>query len=808
MAVSKKNSGTHAKNQTQSKKSPPASEQGSEYRDARREKKMQKSRKLLKERLSSRQHLSFVAPSDYSKNQAFINRELSWLQFDLRVLLEARDKNNPLMERLSFLAITANNLDEFFMVRVASLKDMYNADYEGLDIAGLTASEQLNAISEQTHALMSLMYSTYSRAILPALKKSGINILKAEQLNEGQKSELREYFEEVIYPILTPMAVDSGRPFPLINNKSLNICALLERRDDEDESKFVTIQVPGVIPRLYRFKTQETETMDQLAAEALDAQATADSDANDEAEPESYKYSFFLLEDIIRLFLPELFPGMSILAEGVYRILRNADLEIDDEDAADLLIEIEKQIRLRRWGEVIRLEAESDMDYRLLSRLLPNLKVDEEDVYLIDGPLDLTLLSKLRGDHELKQHGEWYYPPYTPQLPHQLEERRLSLLEKGNEEPSIFDLIKEGSMLMHHPYDSFDPVLQFIKEAATDPQVLAIKQTLYRISGDSPIISYMEEAAKNGKQVLVLVELKARFDEENNIHWARRLETAGCHVIYGLVGLKTHSKITLVVRRENDGIRRYLHLGTGNYNDQTAKLYTDMGYFVSNSEVGEDGTEFFNMLSGFAEPNYWNALVAAPLWLRSTFEKLIEREMTQVKEGGKGHIRAKMNSLVDEGMIKLLYKASQAGVEIDLIVRGICCLRPGVSGLSDNIRVRSLVGRYLEHARIFWFYNGGKKEIYLASADWMTRNLDRRVELMFPIFEEDCAALVEEVLDIQEEDTNRSHLMQPDGTYKKPDRRGKQALDAQLRSCELAVERAPKPADVMETRVFVPAAAQ
>ena len=766
------------------------------------DKRLQKSRKLLKERLSSRQQLSFVSPCKYSKNPAFINRELSWLQFDLRVLLEARDRSNPLMERLSFLSITANNLDEFFMVRVASLKDMQNADYLGLDIAGLTPMEQLKAISEQTHALVSLMYSTYSRTILPALTKAGIYLLSPEQLNDRQRSEIKDYFENIIYPILTPMAVDSGRPFPLINNKSLNICALLERDDGDEEAKFVTMQIPGVVPRLYRFQEES-----DFGAEPLD-ESENDADANQtEAEPSPVKkYAFITLEDIIRIFLPDLFPGMTILAQGVYRILRNADLEIDDEDAADLLVEIEKQIRLRRWGEVIRLEAEADMDYRLLSNLLPNLKVEEADVYLIDGPLDLTLLMKLRGEPVLKQHDHWYYPPYEPQNAHQMEIRRQSLRTKGIENPDIFDLIKEGSMLVHHPYNSFDPVLEFIRSAATDPQVLAIKQTLYRISGDSPIITYLEEAAKNGEQVLVLVELKARFDEENNIQWARRLETAGCHVIYGLVGLKTHSKITLVVRRENDGIRRYLHLGTGNYNDQTAKLYTDMGYFISNSILGEDGTEFFNMLSGFAEPNYWNALVAAPLWMRGTFEKLIEREIAQVEAGGKGHIRAKMNSLVDEEMIKVLYKASQAGVQIDLIVRGICSLRPGVPGLSDNIRVRSLIGRYLEHARIFWFYNAGKTEIYLASADWMTRNLDRRVELMFPIFEDDCRALVEEVLEIQEEDTNRAHIMQADGTYKKPDRRGKPILDAQLHSCALAIERAPKPADIMETRLFVPAA--
>lgn len=741
--------------------------------------------KSLRERLNAYQHSSFASPCAYSKNEQFINRELSWLQFDLRVLQEARDRGNPLMERLSFLSITANNLDEFVMVRVASLKDMAEASYSGCDLAGLTTAEQLSAISEQMHALVNLMYSTYSRSIVPALRGAGIAILGPEELDGEQLAEVKAYFDEIIYPILTPMAVDSARPFPLINNKSLNICALLEKPDEE--SKFVTIQVPGLIPRLYRLKSAPSQTADE--------------------EGRPLRHTFILLEDIIRLFLPDLFPGMEILAHSVYRIMRNADLDFDEEEAADLLLEIEKQVRMRLWGQVIRLEVEEKTDRRLIAILLPNLKVEERDVYLIDGPLDLTLLGKMRADEHIRQNASWYYPPYQPQVPYLVTRRREALLAKGADEPDLFRLIREGGILMHHPYESFDTVLAFIRAASADPQVLAIKLTLYRISGDSPLIGYLEEAAKNGKQVMVLVELKARFDEERNIHWARRLEKAGCHVIYGLVGLKTHSKITLVVRREEEGIRRYLHLGTGNYNDQTAKLYTDMGYLVSNVELGEDGTEFFNMLSGFAEPDYWNALVAAPLWLRGTFEKLIEREAAEVAAGRRGRIRCKMNSLVDEDIIKKLYAASQAGVEIDLIVRGICCLRPGVPGLSDNIRVRSLIGRYLEHARIFEFHNAGKTELYLASADWMTRNLDRRVELLFPIYEEDCRALVREVLDLQFEDNIRAHLMQPDGTYKKPDRRGKTALDSQKHCARLALERAPKAPNVLETRAFQPAVA-
>ena len=723
----------------------------------------------IRKRLNELQHAAFRPAIDYSRDPRFINRELSWLQFNLRVLQEARDRQNPLMERFSFLSITASNLDEFFMVRAASLKDMVNARYVKPDIAGLRPQEQLDAIAEQTHAMTNLMYTTYNRTLLPALAREDVRILDRSALSPEETEQLHAYFREYVYPILTPMAVDNSRPFPLISNRSLNVCALLRAKGEETEHKFVTIQVPAVIPRLYRFQDAER---------------------------------YVLLEDIIRLFLGEIFPQREIVAHSVYRIMRNADLEIDEEESADLLVEIEKQLRLRRWGEVIRLEAEDTIDDRFLLELLPNLKVPDDAIYFINGPLDLTFCSKLRAMPSIKRNRSWYYPAFEPQMNYLYRRRLESLAAKGEEKPNIFQLIREGSILLYHPYDAFAPVMELLRQAASDPNVLAIKQTLYRVSGASPLIAYLEEAARNGKQVMVLVELKARFDEENNIHWARRLEKAGCHVIYGLVGLKTHSKITLIVRREEGGIQRYLHLGTGNYNDQTAKLYTDMGYLINTAEVGEDAVAFFNMLSGFAEPTQWNALSVAPLWLRGDFERLIRREMTMAKQGRKSGIIAKMNSLVDKDMIELLYEASQAGVPIQLIVRGICCIRPGVPGLSETITVRSLVGRFLEHARIYRFENGGRPELYLSSADWMTRNLSRRVELMFPICEEDCRAYVQECLDLQLADNCRAHVMAGDGSYKKADRRGKPALDAQLRACQLAEARAKRETDIFVTRVF------
>ena len=714
------------------------------------------------------------APSHYSRNPRYLNRELSWLAFNDRVLQESRNRNNPLLEQLSFLAITASNLDEFFMVRVASLKDQVQAAYRRADLAGLEPQEQLEAIAQETHAMSARMYQNWGR-LRQSLADQGQHFLSKEQIDSRHKELLRPYFDEYVYPILTPMAVDSGRPFPLISNRSLNLSVLLQAREDEDQHKFVTIQVPQVLARICPLP-----------------------------ETEEGGRSYILLEDLIRLFLPEIFPQRRILASAVYRIMRNADLDFDEEEAHDLLHEIEKQLRLRLWGEVIRLEAEADIDRRLLQELLPRLKVAEQDIFLIDGPLDLRFLSKLAGRPEFSRREDLRYPPYQPQEAWILRRRREELAQEGHEEADIFDLIKRGPILLHHPYESFDPVLNFIRQAARDPEVLAIKQTLYRISGDSPIIGYLEEAARNGKQVLVLVELKARFDEENNIHWARRLEQAGCHVIYGLVGLKTHSKITLVVRREESGIRRYLHLGTGNYNDITARLYTDLGYFVSTEDLADDAVEFFNMLTGFAEPQEWKSLYVAPLWLRRGFETLIRREIQAARAGRRARIQAKMNSLVDQEMIDLLYEASAAGVEIDLIVRGICCLRPGIPGLSENIRVRSIVGRFLEHARIYMFHADGAEEVYLSSADWMSRNLTRRVELLFPVEDSLCRAAVKEIMQIQFNDRERAQAMQADGTYKRLPSAGQRRLDAQEELCRLALLRAPKEKDVFESRHFVP----
>lgn len=683
-----------------------------------------------------------------SRKNNFYNRELSWLDFNFRVLSEARDKNIPLMERLKFLSITASNLDEFFMIRVASLKDQVNAGYTKRDIAGMTASEQIKAILKETHTFTEKQYSTYNRSFLPALKKSGLTIVtEFEKLTPRQAAYVDTYFQQEVFPVLTPMAVDSSRPFPLIRNKTLNICALLSDKKKKDTLDFATVQVPSVLPRTVVIPSDEEGCT-----------------------------AVILLEQIIEKNIQKLFLNYKVLCAAPFRVMRNADLTIDEDEAADLLIEIEKQIKKRQWGEVIRLEVEDGMDKQLLKILRRELKVDENAIYKIGGPLDLTFLMKIYampGFDRLKE------PPYTPQQP--------KMLEAGRD---LFEQIREHDILLHHPYESFDPVVDFVRLAAKDPDVLAIKQTLYRVSSHSPIIASLAEAAENGKQVSVLVELKARFDEENNIVWARKLEKAGCHVIYGLVGLKTHSKITLVVRREEDGIRRYVHLGTGNYNDSTARLYTDLGMFTCKAPYGEDATAVFNMLSGYSEPLGWNKLSLAPLWLRDKFLSLIARERDHAANGHPARIIAKMNSLCDPGIIDALYEASKQGVRIDLIVRGICCLRAGVPGLSENIHVRSIVGTFLEHARIFYFENNGEPEYYMGSADWMPRNLDKRVEILFPVEDPTLRAEIRKILDIQLADTKKAHILKPDGTYEKVDRRGKAPLTAQQYFCEHAIKAA------------------
>jgi polyphosphate kinase len=562
--------------------------------------------------------------------------------------------------------------------------------------------------------------------------------------------------------VLTPMAMDSARPFPLIRNKTLNIGALISKKGEKAKAEFATVQVPSVLPRIIFLPEGE-----------------------DGAKP------IILLEEIIERNIDKLFLNYDVVCAHPYRIMRNADLSYDEDEAADLLKEIQKQLKKRQWGEVIRLEIEDKMDPKLLKILKQEFEVKEDDIYKINGPLDLTFLMKLYGTEGMDAHR---YEPYKPQP-----------VPGMNDEEDIFTQIRRGDILLHHPYMTFDPVVKFVQQAAVDPDVLAIKQTLYRVSGHSPIVAALAQAAENGKQVSVLVELKARFDEENNILWAKMLEKAGCHVIYGLVGLKTHSKIALVVRREEDGIRRYVHLGTGNYNDSTAKLYTDCGILTCSEPIGEDATAVFNMLSGYSEPKHWNRLVVAPLWMRDRFMDMIRRETDHARSGEPARIVAKFNSLCDKEIIAALYEASAAGVQIDLIVRGICCLKTGIPKVSENIHVRSIVGNFLEHARIFYFLNGGKEEFYMASADWMPRNLDKRVEILFPIEDPQICERVRHILQIQLDDNQKAHILQSDGSYEKVDRRGKVPLCAQEYFCEEAMQAARKEPEVTQTRVFIPA---
>lgn len=708
--------------------------------------------------------------TDYNNYAYYENRELSWLQFNQRILNEARDKNIPILERVKFLSITSSNLDEFFMVRVASLKDMVNADYKKPDLAGMTPTEQIAAIHEVTKKFVATQYSTYNRSLIPLLNQHGIQIISAhEELTEQQARYVDRYFTETIYPVLTPLAVDAARPFPLIRNKSLNIAALITKKEksthlfkNKDKSlEFATVQVPSVLPRLVPIPNAE-----------------------------GYTDTYILLEQIIEKHIDRLFLNYNVQCAFPYRIMRNADLPIDEDDASDLLKEIQKQLKRRQWGEVIRLEVEEKMDPSLLSTLRNNLNVPKEAIYSISGPIDLTFLMKLYG---IEGKDNLRYPVYVPQLNPRIQ--------PGD---NIFDCISKGDIFLHHPYETFDPVVDFIAQAARDPGVLAIKQTLYRVSGNSPIIAALARAAEGGKQVTVLVELKARFDEENNIVWAKKLEQAGCHVIYGLVGLKTHSKIALVVRREEDGIKRYVHLGTGNYNDSTAKTYTDCGIFTCSELIGEDATAVFNMLSGYSEPAVWNKLIVAPIWLRKKFRQLMDREIKHAKEGKEARIVCKMNSLCDQKVIAKLYEASAAGVEIYLIVRGICCLKTGIKGVSENIHVSSIVGNFLEHSRIFYFYNDGLEEIYMGSADWMPRNLDRRVEIIFPVEDEAIKDRVKHILDIELQDNLKSYHLGVDGEYHRPDRRGHAAVGSQKQFCEEAMRKDASNTPHWQARKFVP----
>lgn len=699
----------------------------------------------------------------YTDSQYYTNRELSWILFNKRVLSEARDKQIPLFERVKFLSITASNLDEFFMVRVAALKDMVSAGYTKTDIAGLKPVEQLEQLNKATHELVNLQYSTYKRSLVPLLLTNGLRMIEHhEDLTTKEIEYVDRYFMENVYPVLTPMAVDSSRPFPLIRNKSLNIGALVRKKEGEEELEFATVQVPSVLPRIVPIPSERKG-----------------------------EKVIILLEELVERNIGKLFLNYNIVCAYPFRIMRNADLTIEEDETEDLLKEIERKLKRRQWGQAIRLEVESGIDKRLLKIIRDELLIKEEDIYQIDGPLDLTYLMKMYGlegfDH-LKESG-YASPQPVPELP---------------EDCDIFEEIRKGDIMLHHPYQTFAPVVEFIRRAAKDSDVLAIKQTLYRVSGNSPIIAALALAAENGKQVSVLVELKARFDEENNIVWAKMLEKAGCHVIYGLVGLKTHSKITLVVRKEEDGIRRYVHLGTGNYNDATAKLYTDVGIFTCSRPMGEDATAVFNMLSGYSEPRTWNKLSLAPLWLKDKFLFLIAREAKYARAGRKAHIIAKMNSLCDRDIIAALYEASAAGVKIELIIRGICSLKVGIPDISENISVRSIVGNFLEHSRIFYFENDGMSEIYCGSADWMPRNLDRRVEILFPVERPELKEKALHILEGELKDTVKAHVLKSDGTYEKVDRRGKPVYNSQLEFSLEAKKEARLGKAAANERIFVP----
>lgn len=664
------------------------------------------------------------------KSENFINRELSWIEFNSRVLEEAEDKSNPLFERLNFCSIVSSNLDEFFMIRVASIVEQVNAGFTMADIAGYTPLKQLHMIREKVHLMIYEQYLCF-KDLMEELNKQELILVKAEELNDRQKKYITNYYYDTIFPVITPIVVDKSRPFPLILNKSLNIALSIE--GDDYSSIFGTVQVPSVIGRIVKFPMEN---------------------------------KFMLLEDVIKMFAQDLFRGHKILNMNCYRITRNADLTIDEEGAEDLLETIEQSIRRRKWGEVIRIEVEKDMDRELLNILKTEAEADEADIYKIDGPIDLTFLSKIA---DTKGYDYLKYPRFKSQI----------VPEFNVKDKDMFQVISERDVILNHPYQSFEHVVDFVRGAARDPNVLAIKQTLYRVSGNSPIVKALMEAAENGKEVTVLVELKARFDEENNIVWAKKLEKAGCHVIYGLVGLKTHGKILIVVRKEEDGIKRYVHMATGNYNDVTANFYTDLGLFTSSNAIGRDASALFNMLSGYSKIEGMNKLYIAPLNLRKKISSLIEEQIKIAESGKSVRIVAKINSLVDKQIITKLYDASAAGVKVDLIVRGICCLRPNMPGVSENIRVISIVGRFLEHSRIFYFCNEDEEKVYLSSADWMTRNLDRRVEILFPIEDKKIKARIKDELKIYFMDNVKARVLNSQGSYERIERKDGELLSSQ-----------------------------
>lgn len=658
--------------------------------------------------------------SKYEAHEYFLNRECTWLKFNERVLREAVVPSNPLLEQLNFIAIAASNLDEFFMIRVAGVKHLIESGIKHIDIAGLTPRQQFAAIQAMAHELVHTQYR-YCRSILTRLRDKGLEFVKVQDLTAEQNRWLEDFFTREIYPVVTPMAVDSSHPFPFLASLNLNLAVLLRKRDGAVKTAILPVPSP-VIRRIV--KVPETKN------------------------PKQYLF----LEDILAAYAERFFLGCDILEAVPFRVTRDADLDID-EDVEDLLAEVEKSLKKRKKGAAVRLEISQSASRLIKEFLRKELQLEERDMYMIPGPLDCQVFFSflsIESDETLR------YVPFRPQP-------SFELAELG--EPDLWKAVSARDIMVHHPYEKFETIEDFIHLAAMDPDVLAIKQTLYRVSSKSPIIAALATAAENGKQVTVLMEVKARFDEENNINMARKLEEAGCHVIYGIVGLKTHSKITLIVRREEDGIKRYVHLATGNYNGKTARIYTDIGILTANPLIGADASAFFNFLSGYSDPPEWNKLAVAPLNLRERIYEEIDQEIAWAKAGKKAVIQAKMNSLLDKSVIAKLYEASVAGVTIQLIIRGICVLRPGVKGISENIEVRSIVGRFLEHSRLFYFYNNGKEDVFISSADWMPRNLNERVELMVPIEYAPHKKRIKDILSLYLRDNTKAYHMEADGSY-------------------------------------------
>jgi polyphosphate kinase len=687
--------------------------------------------------------------------ELYINRELSLLEFQKRVLQQAQDPENPLLERVKFLSIVSSNLDEFFMVRVAGLQGRAASGAQEASVDGLSAATQLQLIRQEVRRLVEEIQDLLRDTLLPALEREGIRISDITGLPPEERSAMESYFLHKVFPVLTPLAFDPGRPFPHISSGSLNLAVVVG--DNQGTENFARVRVPDSLPRLV-----------PIISGARQAKISKSS---------KFERKFVWLEQLITANLHLLFPGMEIVEAYPFRVTRDAEVAIQELESDDLLESVEEAMRQRRFTSVVRLQVDANVSEKVLDILASNLPIDKQDVYRIRGSIGLGRLMEL---HALERP-DLKDKPFLPSIPPSLG---------ADADEDVFSVIRHEDLLLHHPYESFQPVVEFLQEAARDPNVLAIKVTLYRVGRNSPIVAALLEAVEQGKQVSVLVELKARFDEESNIEWARTLEDAGVHVVYGLVGLKVHSKVALVVRREGEDIQRYVHLGTGNYNPTTARIYTDFGFLTCNEQIADDVTYFFNALTGYSRKNEPHELLVAPVNLRQRLEQLIHREIALQQKGERGHLILKMNALEDPQMIRLLYRASEAGVKVDLLIRGLCCLRPLVSGFSDNIRVTSIVGRFLEHSRVYYFRNGGAEEIYLGSADLMRRNLSHRVEILFPVRNPKLIRRLKDILDTQLADERKSHHLRSDGHYSRSSNRERSdAIDSQLRF--LAHERTP-----------------